>query len=358
MISSLSSLESVTPEDSPLPRQRLRPRQIIDTSSPNGEELVDRVDRSPKEREPPLSPFFDQRPRHSIAVQISPPHSSLDREQYILYLASISQQTAQSSHGRQPESDLGESSPAPAGRRVAGSRDYNTIIPDSQSLPGSSTYNPSTTFSADAGLTQIATQNLSSSLLTQESAPEDLVRKSYVIDSSNCVDDTALSTVRSGKESLQSRAGNQSSARASLSPAEPPDLPAGQYQSFNNNSGCLNSTLEVELLQDVKLTSLSNSPRATDKPTTSEERYRSEVAIGPKSSAVNNSIRASSYPQASPEETQSLTQSQGFQTQVPFESLVREAVETLHSPFIVGKSPRIPLLVGTALIKADRLVSR
>ena len=358
VVSSLSSLQPATPEDSPLPRQRLRPRQIIDTSSPNGEELVDRVNRSTKEREAPLLPLFDQRPAQSISVQISPPHSSLDREQYILYLASISQQTAQSSHDRQPESDLGKSSPTPSGRRVAGSRDYNTIIPDSQSLPGSSTYNPSTTYSTDAGLTQIDTQNLSSNLLTQESAPEDLVRKSYVIDSSDCIDDTALSTVRSGKESLQFRAGKQSSARASFSTAEPPDLPAGQYQPFNKSSGCLNSILEAEVLQDVHVTSLSDFPGTTDKQTTSERRYKSEVAFDPKSLAKNNSIRASSYPQFSPLETQLLTQSQAFQTQVPVESLRQETAEPLPDPYIVGKSLRITSLVCAILTEADRLVPR
>ena len=77
-----------------------------------------------------------------ILVQISP-HSSLERDQYIYYLPSLSQVT-QSSQTEQAASSIGESSPPPISSPFV-VHDQVGIIPDLQSLPNSSSYHPTTT---------------------------------------------------------------------------------------------------------------------------------------------------------------------------------------------------------------------
>ena len=85
---------------------------------------------------------LEQAPSHStsnlpnITVQISQ-HSSLDRDLYVAYQSSLSAQGHSSSLQSHPDSGLGE--PAPPATSLSYS---HGIVPDSQSLPGSSSYQP------------------------------------------------------------------------------------------------------------------------------------------------------------------------------------------------------------------------
>lgn len=79
-----------------------------------------------------------------FTVQISP-HSSFERDQYILYQSSLSTQGALSSLPPHQDSGLGESSPSSI--LISEKADQNDIVPDSQSLAGSSSYVPSTSAS-------------------------------------------------------------------------------------------------------------------------------------------------------------------------------------------------------------------
>lgn len=76
-----------------------------------------------------------------FAVQISQ-HSSFERDQYIRYQSSLSTQGPISSLPPHRDSGLGESSPSSI--LISDKADQTGIVPDSQSLPGSSSYVPST----------------------------------------------------------------------------------------------------------------------------------------------------------------------------------------------------------------------
>ena len=73
-------------------------------------------------------------------MEISP-HSSLDPEQYRLYLASQSIQSQQFLQQEQADSGIDDSSPISASLRYP-ERVRSGIVPDSQSIPGSSSYLP------------------------------------------------------------------------------------------------------------------------------------------------------------------------------------------------------------------------
>ena len=76
----------------------------------------------------------------NLFVQISQ-HSNLDRDQYPQYLSSLSTQSYLSSAPPHEDSGLGESSSDIEDLRLSKS-DHELIVPDSQSLPGSSSYQP------------------------------------------------------------------------------------------------------------------------------------------------------------------------------------------------------------------------
>lgn len=90
-----------------------------------------------------ISRIFDQTNSQStsklpnIIVQVSQ-HSSLKRDLYVAYQSSLSTHTQSSSSFPDQDSGLRKSSPTPA----ASPSYSNGVIPDSQSLPGSSSYNP------------------------------------------------------------------------------------------------------------------------------------------------------------------------------------------------------------------------
>ncbi|KAI9880921.1 MAG: hypothetical protein M1830_009989 [Pleopsidium flavum] len=90
-----------------------------------------------------------------LAVQISQ-HSSFDRDQYVQFIASSSVQGLSSSQPQDLDSGLGSSSPFqqtvadPVAFYRAG------IVPDSQSLPGSSSYIPTSSISVDTSADSVA----------------------------------------------------------------------------------------------------------------------------------------------------------------------------------------------------------
>ena len=73
-------------------------------------------------------------------VQVSQ-HSSFDRDLYITYQSSLSTQGNSSSVAQHPDSGLGDSSPEPE-TSVTPAIEKDGIVPDSQSVPGSSSYVP------------------------------------------------------------------------------------------------------------------------------------------------------------------------------------------------------------------------
>lgn len=94
-------------------------------------------------------------PPPCLAVQISQ-HSSFDREQYVHFLASGSAQGLPSSEPQHQDSGLGSSSPLQQAVPEPVVFYREGIVPDSQSLPGSSSYLPTSSRSVDtsAGLVQ------------------------------------------------------------------------------------------------------------------------------------------------------------------------------------------------------------
>ena len=84
-----------------------------------------------------------------LFVQVSQ-HSSLDRDQYNCYQSSLSVRSYLSSAPLHEDSGLGESSPAPEASELC-KYDQEGIVPDSQSLPGSSTYRPAASTAGDIG---------------------------------------------------------------------------------------------------------------------------------------------------------------------------------------------------------------
>ncbi len=81
----------------------------------------------------------------NLLVQISQ-HSSFDREQYLQYHSSLSVNSVLSSLPPHQDSGLGESSPPPDPSHLELSPQIR-IVPDSQSLPASSSYVPTPSFS-------------------------------------------------------------------------------------------------------------------------------------------------------------------------------------------------------------------
>ena len=99
----------------------------------------DQSEPSDCEEESDLSAFdirLDSAPK--VIVRISQ-HSSFDRDQYIQYQSSLSTQSYLSPPLLHEDSGLGESSPSPEASQF-GKSDSSFIIPDSQPLAGSSSY--------------------------------------------------------------------------------------------------------------------------------------------------------------------------------------------------------------------------
>ena len=93
------------------------------------------------------SPSIDAANLPSVIVQISQ-HSSFERDLYITYQSSLLTQGNSSSLVQHPDSGLGESSPEPE-TSAAPAIEKDGIVPDSQSVPGSSSYVPTSSTSPD-----------------------------------------------------------------------------------------------------------------------------------------------------------------------------------------------------------------
>ncbi|MCJ1475834.1 hypothetical protein MMC13_004498 [Lambiella insularis] len=137
-----STTESNTVTESPPRITRARHRQVVDppsSSARNGlQDQLLSTQESPEilDNQPPL--LSSTAPQSELLVQISP-HSSVDRSQYLEYLASLSSQGQGYSQRYQIDSGISESSPVPYSSPYAAPVS-SRVIPDSQSGPNSSSY--------------------------------------------------------------------------------------------------------------------------------------------------------------------------------------------------------------------------
>lgn len=134
------------------------------------------------------SPVFSTSSRPSLFVQLSP-HSSFDRDLYIAYQSSLSTQGTLPSVLEHSDSGLGESFSEPD---IPPPRTFEGIVPDSQSLPGSSSYIPTSPSGiidyVDTTPISLASQQLSTSQqhtrLDSESTNHQFLQVEDSIDSS------------------------------------------------------------------------------------------------------------------------------------------------------------------------------
>ena len=150
-------MKRITSTESPARAVRYSRRHVVDSSSSPLKDIhitqeLDTQEKGEIASSQLSSSIIPAAEEAQILVQISP-HSSLEHEQYICYLASLSQVT-QSSQVEQADSGIGESSP-PAASSPFVVHDQAGTIPDSQSLPNSSSYRPTikSTTSSSAGQT-------------------------------------------------------------------------------------------------------------------------------------------------------------------------------------------------------------
>ena len=97
------------------------------------------------------SSFFDLSKYPNAAVQILQ-YSNTDKDLYITYISSLSTQGNSSSVAEHPDSGIGEPSPEP--EVLSHHFEKGCVVPDSQSLPGSSSYIPSTSTTSDDSVAQ------------------------------------------------------------------------------------------------------------------------------------------------------------------------------------------------------------
>ena len=97
------------------------------------------------------SSSFDHSKYPNAAVHISQ-QSNFDQDLYITYISSLSTQGNSSTLAEHPDSGIGESSPEP--EVISQQIGKDGVIPDSQSLPGSSSYIPSTNATSDGIVAQ------------------------------------------------------------------------------------------------------------------------------------------------------------------------------------------------------------
>ncbi|MCJ1245688.1 hypothetical protein MMC30_002892 [Trapelia coarctata] len=136
--------KSQPPRKAPAPLRTSRRGQAIESSSPTKENQQTQVEStqetsgvSESQLQQSLPPSSEQ---PDLRVEITP-HSCLDPEQYRLFLASQSVQAQQSSQQDQADSGFDESSPISASPQYP-VQVQSGVVPDSQSIPNSSSYLP------------------------------------------------------------------------------------------------------------------------------------------------------------------------------------------------------------------------
>ena len=132
-----------TTSDTAVELQRPHPQHISETPSHKTISSVSSSGNKGEVRDVEQISSHSPFNRPNINVRVSQ-HSSLDRDLYIAYQSSLSAQETPSLLLPDPNSGIKESSPPPT---VHLSIDSNGIIPDSQSLPGSSSYRPTSSAS-------------------------------------------------------------------------------------------------------------------------------------------------------------------------------------------------------------------
>ena len=183
--------------------------QIITNETPNHIHIARHLSQSSTQRSVVTqSPLIDTSNFPHIRVQLSQ-HSSLERGLYIAYHSSLSTQGASSSVPDHPDSGIGESSPetdSPASPVFS----KTGIVPDSQSLPGSSSYVPtSTTISgghhtssqSPSQGTQLASSNKGLGATEIQQSSRELLQVNDSLESSPIEIDTSSESVKSLRRS-------------------------------------------------------------------------------------------------------------------------------------------------------------
>lgn len=199
----------------------------------------------------------------NFTVQISH-HSSFERDQYIRYQSSLSTQGALSSLAPTPHQDSGLSESSSSSILISEETDQNDIVPDSQSLPGSSSYVPSKTVSEVTSSYELA-------------GPTTIVHSSRIADSSDFnfsslrepeptqTGDALSSSIVSASEGL-----TVSSQRSRSAPLQPSSAASRNPSSrrvaiVQLSSSVSNPSLVIpDSLEQVSLTQLVPTPTQGD----------------------------------------------------------------------------------------------
>ena len=254
----------------------------------------------------------------NIIVQISQ-HSSLDRDLYVAYQSSFSLQGTSSLSSSQTHPNSGFEGSLPPTTEFPG--DSNGIIPDSQSLPGSSSYAPpSSTPLALLGADQAPqTQKFR---VSQNST--DLESSTGgIAEANNSIEDSSVAVVASSQYSVinseRSRsepAPNTKASSTSLSGARLPSLPRSISDPHSYNDQHRRRAFVSKYEKDHRITrdrvsqSLADvqSPQHTQVPRTQQRQSSSEVQV-PRSAEKNAGSDCTSKCSPAP--------IFNFQTQVP-----------------------------------------
>ena len=320
---------------------------MIDTSSPDrrSEDVLDdsrtQIDSDSRRTQLRSSPPFGPLP---VVVQISPPHSSLDRDQYDFYIASLSQQSVQTSQIEDPDSGLGESSPAIPDTAAVVRSNFPSIIPDSQSLPGSSTYEQSTSKSSiHLSRTQIATQDLSTNISGREITSEATKARIPTIELNELIEDSLVSANCSREKSRRLNSTDQLGVEHSATDKEPELLPAGQNLLSQGIPDPLTGSFEVDTYHDPQLDEfLGPVGRVDTKPLFQPRQHQSRPS-SPRTTTTTESTSEFANCQQPPNENhQSLRirlESPSSQTQVTSDTLRQFQTELQRSTPSHGRYP-------------------
>lgn len=214
----------------------------------------------------------DPSPLHSqskLRVQVSQ-HSSFDREQYLQYQSSLSVNSVLSSLPPHQDSGLGESSPPPDPSHLEPSP-RTRIVPDSQSLPGSSSYVPSPSFS-ETNIGASLTTGYREKTYTSTSFDQDtgLLTEDELLSSDPVEESTGFYVAESPEYSRFRRsrsAPTQNSLESSLSIGSRATLVAAVPRSLSDPYSLFSSLESLrDLADERKIPELRSSPSQKDSP--------------------------------------------------------------------------------------------
>ena len=257
--------------------------------------------------------------RPNIIVQVSQ-HSSFDKDLYIAYQSSLSTQGTTSLLRTHTQLGLGGSSPPPL---THSSADSNGVIPDSQSLPGSSSYRPTSSASLavlGADHTPLVPQHrvfhnntdLESSTGGVGEAKDSIEDSSAVVIEASQPSVIALGTLKSKTAPATTESSSPSSFGAQLrslarSTSDPTPTCQGQHQSraLVSKDLCAHSLVRDRVIEDPPNFQSPHQPRTGY----THQRQRSSKV------QVPGSVDRSSYQSHTVDD--SPAHNLVFQTQVP-----------------------------------------